>query len=66
MNKYLVYFPNTDLITDIVADTWDIDNRNYLTFYAKDRGGVSSRKEVIAVFNMSNILGFKEIKDGNN
>ena len=66
MNKYLVYFPNTDLITDIVADTWDIDNSNYLTFYAKDRSGVSSKKEVIAVFNMSNILGFKEIKDGNN
>ena len=63
--NFVVYFPNTELITDILADTWDIDNNNFLTFYAKGNGISSSKKTEIAVFNMSNILGFKVIKNGN-
>ena len=63
--NFAVYFPNTELITDILADTWDIDNNNFLTFYDKGNAISSSRKAVVAVFNMSNILGFKVIKNGN-
>ena len=63
--NFAVYFPNTELITDILADTWDIDNDGYLTFYDKGNGISSSKKMAIAVFSMSNILGFKEvIEDG--
>ena len=62
MNKnFAVYFPNTEIITEVLAATWDLDN-NCLTFYATS----SSKKTIVAVFNMNNILGFKEIKDGNN
>lgn len=56
MNKsYSVYFPNTDLIQEVVAETWDISNEILLTFYRfKGR-----EKNAVAVFNMNNILGFK-------
>jgi hypothetical protein len=57
--NFAVYFPNTGLITEILADTWDLNN-NCLKFYAIS----CSEKTIVAVFNMSNILGFKEIKVG--
>lgn len=70
MNKsYSVYFPNTDLIQEIIAETWDIDNSMLLSFY-QSRSMVSKKNDVVAVFNMNNILGFKEngaevVEDGN-
>lgn len=64
MNKsYLVYFPNT--IEEIIAETWDIDNNMLLSFY-QSRSMVSRKNDVVAVFNMNNILGFKENDNGVN
>lgn len=60
MNKsYSVYFPNTDIVQEILAETWDIDNNMLLSFY-QSRSMVSRKNDVAAVFNMNNILGFKE------
>jgi hypothetical protein len=56
--NFVVYFPNTGLITEILADTWDLNN-NCLKFYDIS----CSKKTIVAAFNMSNILGFKEIKE---
>lgn len=59
MNKsYSVYFPNTDIVQEILAETWDIDNDLLLTFY--QIRSMENKRIVVAVFNMNNILGFKE------
>lgn len=62
MKNFAIYFPNTELITEISADSWNKDKDNLLTFY-QNGNGQTSQKIPVAIFNMNNILGFKEIKD---
>lgn len=60
MNKrYLVYFQNTDIVQEIIAETWEISDNMLLSFY-QSRSMVSRKNDVIAVFNLNNIIGFKE------
>lgn len=61
MNKrYLVYFQNTDIVQEIIAETWEISDDNMLLSFYQSRSMVSRKNDVIAVFNLSNIIGFKE------
>ena len=65
MKNFIIFFPNAEYRTKISADSWDIDNageNNLLSFYNYSNDE-TSEKLVIAVFNMNNILGFREIKD---
>lgn len=55
MKLYRIYKDSKDIV--ICADTWDIDNKNLLTFY-KD---LSPVKKIVAVFNLNNIMGFGEL-----
>ena len=53
MKSYIVYTRNTEEVVN--AEKWDIDDSNLLAFYINGIG-------TIAVFNMNNIDGFKEIE----
>lgn len=55
MKEFAIYMINTDLVTEIEAAEWEIED-NFLYFY-------DNQKNTIAVFNMKNIAGFKEIMD---
>jgi hypothetical protein len=62
MRSFSVYFPNTDLIQKVEADSWDIDSNGYLIFISSVADGDGYKvKHPVAVFNMDNILGFREI-----
>lgn len=61
MNKrYLVYLQNTDIVQEIIAETWEISDDNMLLSFYQSRSMVSRKNDVIAVFNLNNIIGFKE------
>lgn len=56
MREFAVYMMNTDLITIINAAGWEIEDNTLVYF-------VDEQDETIAIFNVRNIVGFKEIKE---
>ena len=55
MRQFIVYFPNTEIITEIQAENWELDKDDILSFKKDSR--------YVGTFNFKNILGFKEIVD---
>ena len=56
MREFAVYMMNTDLITVINAAGWEIEDNTLVCF-------VDEQDETIAIFNVRNIAGFKEINE---
>lgn len=66
MSNFAVYFPNTDLIQEVIADGWDMPDPNKVTFFIgtwHEDLKQYTNKQIVAVFNMNNIVGFRKIED---
>ena len=66
MSNFAVYFPNTDLIQEVIADGWDMPDPDKVTFFKgtwHEDSEQYTNKQIVAVFNMNNIVGFRKIED---
>ena len=65
MKNFIISFKDTEHTIEMSADSWNIDKDNLLTFYRYGNGNTSKKISSITVFNMNNILNFREIKEEN-